>query len=1026
MHDRSHKSGSRRAQFGLPDPALWLPFVRNRIGPVLIRLLHLLLLPIAFHLTAERLTAADQWRTLAIRVSFPQEDPDNPTTSGDGTFDMRPLETARPDYRFLYDTPPHDGAYFEAHLTALANYYRTVSDGQVEITYEVWPKDLNESYRLPRTLLSYGSGRTRDEIASRITELFRDGIVAADSTEKGELDFSGFRSYIVFHAGIGAEARSGRTFNDVASAFVDENDLQSHLGGAIPVQNGSHLVANGMLLPEAISTDGRGGLNGTLARFFGSQLGLPGLSNFKDDLPAAGGWSLMDVGSNRIIGKEIAERLPGFLRDGTGLVGFAPVFPEAWSRVRLGWISPLTVSRDTTIEIGAADIRSGLPRVVKVPITSDEYFLLENRESRLMRGETPTVVFSRGDSGGVWVSREHYDAFIPGSGLLIWHVDESVIRGADQERGVNDDPHRRGLRLVEADGYFDIGNIFVPFDRVDQIEGGPDDPFYVGGKGISFGPTTIPDSRSNAGYHTGIQITVQSPPGDTMAVSVSFERTGGRWPVTGLPAFGRNAARVIDLDGDGIKEVVATTLDGLLLAFRADGQPFGADPQGLWAETGDSTIFTPAVGDLDGDGTQDLVTAGSSGLITARSGRGLLWSVRLDRPPSTPPTIADLGLGSSVLLGGGGGELISLQGQNGRVTGLDEPVAESSVAGLAVGDLDGDGTPEVVLIGSEGGVYRVGSDGSRLIDRVPGRVSLPPVLADLDGDKAAEVVVITDGGEVFYLRQGRVVPTDSGGGFRSGAAVADVDGDGFLEVASGGSGLQILRHNGVAQVGSPFNLPVKDRATEIMAPPVIGDLDKDGRPDLVFSAGGYLYGLRGDGNPLPGFPLATLGPIVASPLLEDLEGDGGLDLIAVTSPGGISLWDLIRLDEDLNGESVQWGQEGGGPGNRNAALTKQAPGPGPSDSFLPAERVYCYPNPIVGGGARLRFFLGREARIEVKIFNTSADLVGSMSLANPLPGTDNEIVWDTSGYATGLYICRVEATDRGGQKEVRFVKAAVK
>ena len=33
-----------------------------------------------------------------------------------------------------------------------------------------------------------------------------------------------------------------------------------------------------------------------------------------------------------------------------------------------------------------------------------------------------------------------------------------------------------------GDGNTDIGNIFVPFDRVDQIEGGPDDPYYVGGK----------------------------------------------------------------------------------------------------------------------------------------------------------------------------------------------------------------------------------------------------------------------------------------------------------------------------------------------------------------------------------------------------------------------------------------------------------------------------------------------------------------------------------------------------------------
>ncbi len=77
--------------------------------------------------------AADTWRILAVRVSFPPEDPDNETTSGNGTFDLRSLEEVRDAYHFPFDTPPHDRTYFEAHLQALANYYQTVSNNQLEI-----------------------------------------------------------------------------------------------------------------------------------------------------------------------------------------------------------------------------------------------------------------------------------------------------------------------------------------------------------------------------------------------------------------------------------------------------------------------------------------------------------------------------------------------------------------------------------------------------------------------------------------------------------------------------------------------------------------------------------------------------------------------------------------------------------------------------------------------------------------------------------------------------------------------------
>ena len=988
--------------------------------------LHLLgLLLFILGAIAQKAFALDRWHILALRASFPQESPDNPTTSGDGAFDLRDPAKARPDYRFLYDTPPHDRAYFEAHLQALAHYYRAASDGQVEITFEVWPRGLGDSYRLPRTLLSYGNGRTRQEVAVRITELFRDCIAAADSAEGGRLDFSASRACVVFHAGIGAEARSGRAFNDIPSAFISEQDLLRYAGGAVRVQGGRHAVRSGLLLPEAISADGRGGLNGTLARFFGSQLGLPGLSNFRDDLPAAGGWSLMDVGSNRIIPREVAERLPGVIRDPTGLIGFAPVLPEAWSRARLGWIAPLVVTRDTALQIAAADLAAPFPRAVKVPITSDEYFLLENRQSRLRPGEVPKVVFSRGDSGGVWLSRDRIDAFIPGSGILIWHVDEAVIREATEDRGVNDDPHRRGLRLVEADGYSDIGNIYVPFDRVDQIEGGPDDPFYVGGKAAEFGPTTSPATKSNAGYGTGIRILVRSPAQDTMTVSISFDRTGGQWPITGLPPFGDNTVRALDLDGDGSREIVAETPDGRLYAYRASGRPHGEE--GLWAATGDSSAFTPAVGDLDGDGSEDLVTAGASGLVSARSGlKGLLWSVRLSSRPSTPPTLADLGAGPLVLLGGAGGDLIALSGRDGRASGWSGPVASAPIAGLGVGDTDGDKRNEAVVVASDGGVYAAQELQRRRLGGAPGRVSRPPAVGDLDGDGKAEVVLVMDDGAVYFVRDGGTVRA-SASGVRSAPVIADADGDGFLEVVAGGAGLQVLRRNGIAQAGTPFVPPARDRATAVEAPPLAADADGDGRLDLLFAAGDYIYGIRGDGSPLPGFPVASMGRVVASPLLEDLDGDGGLELVALTSTGTLSRWDLRRIDGTLKGKQVVWGQAGGGPGNRNASpAVTQPPPPPASDALLPAGRVYCYPNPIEGPEARLRFYLGREARVEVKVFNAAADLVGEMTLANAVPRAENEMTWDTTGYATGLYVCRVEAVGADGRREVRFVKVAIK
>ena len=134
---------------------------------------------------------------------------------------------------------------------------------------------------------------------------------------------------------------------------------------------------------------------------------------------------------------------------------------------------------------------------------------------------------------------------------------------------------------------------------------------------------------------------------------------------------------------------------------------------------------------------------------------------------------------------------------------------------------------------------------------------------------------------------------------------------------------------------------------------------------------------------------------------------------------------MEKVDPSLTGNQVVWGQAGGGPGNAGRLLqVPHADPPQASVTLLPPRRVYCYPNPIRGDLAHLRFYLGDNARVEVVIVNAIGEIVDRLSLGSPAPQTDNEIPWDTSGYAGGLYICRVEAI-AGDRSEVRFVKAAI-
>ncbi len=962
-------------------------------------------------------------RILAIRVSFPIEVPDDETTSGDGTFELRSSGAVSDDYRFPFDLPPHDRTYFEAHLKALANYYRTVSRGSLELTFEVFPRQNDASYEMDQALIDFGNGRTRQEINERITRLFRDALLTADASDP-DIDFGAFDHVIVFHAGLGGE--SSNALNDVLSAFINLQDLETYADGALDLDGAT--VSGGMLLPEAGSADGRGGLNGLVARFYANQLGLPRLDNPEDGLTAVGDWSLMDTGNITVASSAQLglSSLTGSPAD-TILVGFIPSRLLAWSRSALGWLDIPVVARDDTLSIAAPHVGDGTPQAIRVPISADEYFLVENRLSRLaVEGRRPEVTLST--PNGVWTAVDDYDALIPGSGILIWHVDDAVIRASSPLHPVNSHPdfrvhfdgfagtYRKGIALEEADGLEDIGNtsssrvITAGVISFANISGNAVDPYYVG-NATRFGQDTTPSSDSNLGYSTGVEIEVLSPPGEVMDVAIRFGRQPGAWPVTGLQPDEQAFPRL--LKGD----------DGPAILRGSQTGPTAWGSNGETAPIDFSTGQSVAVGTLAATSSESFIYATTDG--SGRWSGGQTQTVS-GAPSSIPPIIAPFPIDRTDIWGlvDGAVEWGRFSGAIGRADLSSEPIA-----GLAIGDFEPDPDLELAALDASGRLFIVDGDrDARELAAFPVAVS-GPVAADLDTDGNEDIVVLSTDGVVFTaqfdgtLTEGRPVP----GGAQSPPVVADIDRDGFVEVLFGGRDrIWVIRFNGVLQQNAPIGLPLKDRVGSITAPPVVVDADGDGSLDILVATGlGFIYGLDARGNALPGFPVAAHGPIATSPLVDDLEGDGTLELVAYTVTGDIHLWHLESIDPALVGNEVVWGQQGGGPGNAGRLSQIIAPSePADVTALLPADRVYCYPNPIRTSEAFFRFYLTQAADVSVTVINPRGEVVERLAADRAFALTDNEIRWDTSDYGSGFYICRVEAVS-GSQSEVRLVKVAV-
>ncbi len=770
----------------------------------------MLLLGFCFSLLLSATTAADaKWRILALRVDFPRENPDELTTTGVGAFDLRSVEEAAEDYALPYDVPPHDRAYFERHLTALARYYEVVSAGQVAISAEVFPRAARQAYTLPQSMLHYGNGRTTEEIGVKWIELVSDALHAALADPDGpRLDE--FNSFLVFHAGIGHETGE---LNDIRSVFLSEGDFALFNGGPLTV--GDAAIDEAWILPESPSLNGRAGLNGLLAKFFGHQLGLPGLSNFADGLPALGSWSLMDVGANAW----------GYVRtDSLAWVrGFAPPHPMAWSKMQLGWIEPVVVRRDTVLSLLATDRSGDLPKAVRIPIDAREYFLLENRQQRgqrgVVEGEDEETMWIDLDQvtidEGVWVAMEEYDAFVPGSGVLIWHVDEGVMARAADPSAANNQLHWKGIALEEADGYRDIGDPRRAWEL--QVDGWPDDPFFVGGQTL-FGPTTQPDSRSNREWETGIEIEVLSALGDTMQVAIRFGRARPGWP-RDLPGDGRLQAA--DLDGDGVDE----------LLFEAGGGVSYATGDGVAAWQVPRARLL-AAGDGDGDGRPEVFVRRDAEISAWDTGADQpRWRLVLDEVPLDASFSA--GAEAELLLVGAE-QIYVVDAISGELKEQRPPVAAASLP-PATGDLDGDGQVEWVFA-TTGGQVEIGSHSAELGDSL----AAPPVLGDLDGDGLLEVVLLARNGAIHALR---------------------ADG---------------LRH-----ADFPAALPRFAEVGDIVFEPVLCDVDADGKQEIFVAGHSGIFGVDDDGRLLPDFPLLMAAPPTASPVVLDLDGDGRLALAAL-------------------------------------------------------------------------------------------------------------------------------------------------
>ncbi len=998
----------------------------------------------------------DTLSVVALRVQF-QRDNDRNTT-GDGWFDLSVGDS-------MINPPPHNRKYFVNQLRALQDYYHKVSRGQLLLQIAdasgegfVYPLTNDSAWTLPHPMSYYNPNSTESLLDQRLAELFRDAVKLADAS--GQIDFSKFDIVIVFHAGVGAEFTQDfdTTPSDIPSVFLNFEDLKKTIGNnaadfaGIPVNQNSSLVREGIILPETENQSGYKyfGLLGTAALMVGNQLGLPSLFDTDTGRPGIGRFGLMDQGSGNFFGN-------------------IPAQPCAWSKVFLGWEQPIVVSAGENLPV-AASLAAHPSKIYKIPISASEYFLLENRQQHVIHKRNVGVGYDENGTRiefyedgsyspnhglGVIVSIDEYDYGLPGSGILIWHIDESVIAEKYAANRVNSDREHRGVDLVEADGSQDMGYFYNNFGFTGYHAGYAEDMWWDkneihlmanAASQVMFTPFTMPSTESYARANTGIYITNFSGIDSVMYFSLEIKNY-----LSGFPAFlgnnsGASAAVVGDLDGDGADEVILSTVAGKILAWKGNGEKFIANLDStsqiqvngrtirrslaVFAEIADGELpFSPALADLNDDQQLEVIAGSSSGWIYAwesidqnNDGRADLWfSANAGAAASAVPLVGDW-------LAAHAGLEITLGLENGNVCVLDatgaiiwnKNISPASVTGLVAW------TDGLVVVTSNGSVGRIDQQGSVLWQQVLAEFGVlgSPVVGDVNHDGRLEIVISSrSGGMMIFDEQGVRLPQFQNiatGCPLSNPALADIDGDGYLEIVlAGGGKLFAYRYNGV----SLNNFPVTfERGVENAASPdpILVDLDGNNTVEIIIGTRGQtVVAFDAQGRRVPGFPLSSSQAITAAAAVGNLAMAGKLHVVARSADDFCYVW---PLDYNYVAEQIYWGQYRKDARHSGAYLAATAP-IAVAGKLMPEKTVYNYPNPTEGNSTTIRYYLREAAAVSIRIYDLAGELVAEFD-GPGLAQMENEIAWDLSGVQSGIYLAWVQAKS-ASESNLAVIKIAV-
>lgn len=974
--------------------------------------------------SAKVFNSSDTLKILAVMVEFQKDNDRN--TYGNGKFGSIYSQ----DYGTeIIDPLPFDANYFSNHLEFAKNYFQKVSNGKLNVVYKVLPQVITVSDSMRNYSPPPQNGSDFSGLGRFATEVWQ---LAATSFPNE--DFSKYDLFTIFHAGVGRETpklSSVDNERDIPSVYLGLKSLRSILGNSFngfPVNGGKFLIPNTMILPSTESHEEatfsgtvlvKATINGIMVGNIGTYLGLPDLFNTVTGVSAVGRFGLMD---------------------GDALFAYSGLFPpepSAWEKVYLGWVTPVTLSvGDKHVNL-AARVAAALndTTIVKIPINSTEYFLIENRERDANKNglvltskegnQTFTFNIDK-DKGkfqwyqvdtlkGVITDVDEPDWAAPGNGIVIWHVDDNIVNANIADDKINADDNNRGIYVEEADGIFDIGKKIQTLLGEDYGRAAQEDMWYAGNTGQYFknvfGPDSKPNTNSNSGANSLITMQKFSAAANKMGFDVSFSNSNvslvssTKWPFS-------NSSKFFTTTGFSNLGSIFVADNSTLNEFNSEGVKVAA-----W---GNFTNIQPVAGEF----VNSKFIAGANG-SSVNILLGIVGSMKF-RTYDVLSNVTCLALDKNsqsngkLLIGTSAGNVYSIS--------LDSLLTIQNFNPNNYLIYKGDDA--ILGFGIDAGYYTF-LESRKLITYSGGQgfattleANAKKLVTTKDASGYYLSIVLLDGNifEIYgaYNSTFKVNSNSTVNDF----AVADLRGDGqnYILISNGNS-LEAYNFNGNQADNFPFTI---SSGNSFVGCPLVADINNDKIPEVIgFTDNGDIYALNPQtGKLINGFPISTGSQIACTPAVF-----GTATPFMGPFPTYYTYLSVIDKSNQLytwylgvtSGKNY-WSSEFG-----NSYNSSFVPAPSTDQKitdFFPADKAYNWPNPVYGGDTQIRYYVSENSDVNIKIFDLAGELVTELN-NKATGGMDNETTWNVSNIQSGVYYARLELKGASGATANKIIKIAV-